>query len=128
MPLSMALAQILGLFYVVVGLGMLFNAGHYRKFYAEAVKNSAAFFASGIFALLVGVFLVLFHNFWVYSWETIITLIGWAALIKGILILLLPSQMMDMSKGWFKKSGLITAAGLGALIIGLVLGYFGFFA
>jgi uncharacterized membrane protein HdeD (DUF308 family) len=127
MPLSIALAQILALFYVIVGLGMLFNTGYYRKMYEQAVKNPSMLLVSGMFALVAGIFLVLFHNFWVYSWEVIITVIGWAALIKGILLLLIPGQMMDMSKKWFKKKYLVASSGGVAVLLGVLLGYYGFF-
>lgn len=127
MLLSLGIAQILSLFYIIFGISILFNKSFYHKFYTEVFKNPVIFAASGVVALFVGIFLVLFHNFWIYSWETIITLIGWLALVKGLLILLLPEQIMGMANAGFKQSGALTAVGIFALILGLVLGYFGFF-
>jgi len=79
------------------------------------------------FALLIGLVLVLTHNVWVWDWMVIITVLGWAALIKGAVILLLPKSM-EYFQGWFKTKTLLMIASLVAIILGVVLGYFGFFA
>jgi len=51
----------------------------------------------------------------------VITVIGWAALIKRILLLLIPGQMMDMSKNWFKKRYFVASAGGVAVLSGVLL-------
>lgn len=127
MHLSVALAQIFGMFYVILGLAMLFNTNYYRKLYADFFKNPPALLLWGILALFVGIFIILFHNYWVYSWETIITVIGWCALIEGVVLLLSPQQLEVITSGLLKKTGFVLFTGTITLIVGLVLGYFGFF-
>lgn len=127
MGLSVLMAQILGVTYLVVGLGLIFNVGYYQKAYREIAKDSAVFFLSGILALVIGTVLAIHHNLWIASWEVIITVFAWLAFLKGVLILLLPTQMMSVTDAWMKSKSLITIAGVFSIVIGLVLGYFGFF-
>ena len=46
---------------------------------------------AGVFALIVGLAIVLGHNVWSGgAAPAIVTLVGWASLVKGLLILFLP--------------------------------------
>lgn len=43
--------------------------------------------------LTIGIFHISFHNDWTLGNELLITLIGWAALVKGIAILIFPNTL-----------------------------------
>jgi len=128
METSILLAKIFGLTYIVVGLGMLINKEYYHKLFKEYLKNESLVYFGGVAALVVGIVILSFHNYWVSSWEVIITVFGWMALIKGILLLLVPKALIDLFRPWFKNETTLTLFGLLALVIGVVLGYFGFIA
>ena len=128
MELSIWLARVIGVVYFVVALGILFNGKYYQKVYQDYFKDTSVVILGGLSALAIGMAMVLAHNYWVASWEVILTLFGWAALLKGILFLLLPEQMKSLVKSMFKGMGIMWFAGIGALALGVVLGYFGFFA
>lgn len=81
----------------------------------------------GIFALVIGLVLILAHNHWVQSWEVIITALGWLALIKGILLLWAPEEMGKMTEKMMKGKGTLVVGGVIALVFGVVLGYFGWY-
>jgi len=76
-------------------------------------------------ALVVGFLIVSNHNVWVQDWTVLVTIIGWLALLKGVLIFLAPKFLIKLSASILKKTNLI---GLCAIILGLVFGYFGFLA
>lgn len=126
MELSVFLAKIIAVIYVVVGLGVLFNTTYYYKTTHSFMKDTGLMYVSGILALLVGVVFVLIHNNWTKDWTVIITLFGWLALVKGVLLLVFP-KIIKVFHTWLKKKSLFYFYGLMALILGVVFGYFGFF-
>jgi uncharacterized protein YjeT (DUF2065 family) len=128
MELSVFLAKVYGLVLVVVGLGMIFNKAYYHKMLKDLVAHSGFMYAGGVLALVVGVVLVLYHNVWVKSWVVIITLFAWCSLLKGVLLLLVPQGMTKLCQSVLKNDGLYYFMGILALVLGVLLGYYGFFA
>ena len=48
---------------------------------------------AGVFALVLGVVQVVGYNSWTFDYRGLVTLFGWAALLKGIAILFVPRYM-----------------------------------
>ncbi len=128
METSIFIAKLLGLAYTVIGLGMLLNGKYYKKQFDAMMKEAGVWYLGGVMALLVGYLIVSAHNVWEGSWVVLITIIGWMALLKGLLLLLFPAWFMDWSAGLFKKSKTMSTWGIFALVLGLVFVYFGFIA
>ncbi len=129
MELSVFLAQLIGLAYVSIGIGFLTDKKHYQGVYKAISKDDGQFFLfGGMVAFVAGFALVNSHNVWVADWPVVITVFGWIALIKGIALFIFPGVMMDMTRSFLKNDRFISGGGVLALVIGLVLGYFGFVA
>ena len=125
MELSVFIAKLFGVVCVAVGLGMLFNSNYYKKMMHAVMQETGLIYFGGIAALVIGVLIVLNHNIWEPSWVVVITILGWLAVVKGVLLLVFPKSI-SMFESWFKAKSTVTLAGVCALILGLVLGYFGF--
>ena len=125
MELSVFIAQILGLVYVSFGLGLLINGDYYKKVIDDMLKNTGFMIYGGMMALVFGFLIVKHHNLWVQDWRVLITLLGWIGLIKGVLLFVAPKALLDFSKPLLKDMNVL---GVGVLIMGSVIGYFGFFA
>ena len=91
----------------------------------EMMRNEGTLWLWGFFALAMGAIMVVLNNFWTSGLELVITIIGWLALIKGIVIMLFPSAMLTFYKRIIKDE-LLMWIGLVALILGIVLLYLGF--
>jgi len=128
MELSLYMAQLLGVVSVVIGLALLLRTSFYQKMYKTIIKNEAMLALSGMLAIVLGTVIVLAHNVWVADWPVIITVFGWLGVLKGVLLLFLPEEMAGLTVKWFKGKGLLVFGGLFYLILGLILGYFGWFA
>ncbi len=124
MDVALFVAQVYGLICVLVGLGLLFNGAHYKKAFDEMLGSAAGILYGGIAALFVGFLIVTHHNVWEQDWTVLVTLVGWLALIKGVLLLLAPKFLVDFSKPMMKN---MNGLGFGVLILGLVFCYFGYF-
>ena len=124
MDYSIILAQVLGLAFLVIGLGVLFQ----RRFTAEAIENAlqnpGCLWLMGVLALLIGAIMVPMQESWA-GWEWLPTLIGWLALLKGVLILLFPRSMIALYRRW-NRSGMLAFSGFVALVVGIVLVWIGF--
>lgn len=125
MELSIFVAKILALIYLAVGLGSFSGQISFKKVMSSFENSEGLTLIVGYFAVLVGMLLVEYHNIWVKDWTVLVTIVGWAALIKGVMYIAFPRQMFTMAKGMVKNeqswSVLIFA-------IGLLFGYFGFIA
>ncbi len=124
MDSTMILAQALGLILFIVGIGMLTR----RKFVSEAIENAVqnpgTLFLMGIVALIIGALMVTTQAAW-YGWQIVITLIGWVALLKGLLIILFPRSMATLYRKCAKPD-MIVIWGMLVTIIGLFLVWAGF--
>ena len=125
---SLFIARLFGLCYLVIGVGLLLNQKFWRQVIEDFSKNAATILLGGIFALVVGVVIVLTHNVWVANWTVIITIIGWIALIKGIWIIVLPSTVNRFMQFYQKNESILLVQSIGAIVLGVVLTFFGFFA
>lgn len=116
--------QILAIVYTAVGLGMLINTEFYKKLYADFAENAMGMYFGGLMAIIVGFLLVTFHNTWTKDFAVIITVLGWIALVKGIVIFICPKAMIAITKAMSKKNLKIMA--IFVIIFGLALAFLGF--
>lgn len=122
MGLSIFVAKVVSLLYLAAGIGALSGKITFAKIVDDFEKSPALTFMTGLFTLVVGMLLVQYHNIWVKDWPVLITIIGWAALIKGLMFIACP-QKISFFKSWYKKN---QTWGLVLIAIGLIFGYFGF--
>ena len=118
--------QLFSLVYLAVGIGMLINPDFYKKLFTDFCESAAVMYLGGLMALAVG-FLILAHRGirCTQDWAMILSLIGWLALIKGILILVRPNMMIAMTKDMMKDSLLKILPAI-IILIGLAFSFLGF--
>ena len=117
--------KILGTYMFIVSIGILIDSNHYKKALNGITAKSLIVFVWGILTVIIGLILVTFHNIWVQNWEVIITLISWAALLKGIFYVFFPKICIKLMKNITKKY-LLWVCWI-YLIIGAYLMYMSFF-
>jgi len=125
MELSIFLAQLYAVALLAIGLGLLFSSKYYVKAYEAMMKEAGILYFGGVVALIVGFLIVTRHNVW-QGWPTLITLFGWIALLKGVLLLVFPGFSVPMFKSWVASKSFIQIWGFVAIVLGLFLGYFAF--
>jgi len=124
---SIFLAKLMGPILVVVGLGILINRAPSQAVAEEVVKSRALLYVSGVLALIAGLGIVLTHNEWDLSWQVIITIIGWLAVVRGLLRVLIPQQIGDfITRVLARSPQVLTGSGVVALILGAVLAWKGY--
>jgi uncharacterized protein YjeT (DUF2065 family) len=105
---------------------MAVNPEFYKKMFSDFVENSATLYMGGIMALVVGMLIVMFHNTWTKDFSVIITIIGWIALIKGVVILVVPKTMVSLVKAIVERPNFMKIESIIAIIVGLLFSFLGF--
>lgn len=118
---SIFIAQLLGSLYILVGLGMFLSPSHYQKMLANFKESPSLLYLGGVLAFVVGCLICNFHWVWEPDWRSLITVIGCMAILKGILLLLIPTIFIN-----FFNQHYISYARWIALFTGSFFAYFGF--
>ncbi len=98
MQTSVYLAKLIGPFFLLVGLAVLINADAFRGIAKEFLASPGLIFLSGMLTLPVGIAIVLAHNVWVPNWRVLITLVGWLAVITGVIRIAAPQRITGVGK------------------------------
>ncbi|MCF7812445.1 hypothetical protein K9M59_02510 [Candidatus Gracilibacteria bacterium] len=122
METSFLLAKIFGVLFVLVGLGLLFNLKYYLKAMEAFLADTGLLYFAAFIMVSVGMLIVLHHNIWIGGWPVLVTILGWATLVKGALFLLFPQWIVGMKKNMCTQS-MCTFSGVLSLIVGLYLMY-----
>lgn len=129
MALTYFYAEWFGLLISVIALAMLAN----RRTMLEAIRemigagNRAVLFLAAILTLLLGLLLVLTHNIWTGNALTIVvTLLGWAFILRAVLLLFLPHSTLEKLFGWIRLEQVYYVVGILALVLGVWMSWAGF--
>ena len=122
---SILLAQIIGVLYLSVGIGMLVSKSHYQKLFQEFKTSATLIYIGGMMAILFGFIILHMNNVWEMSYIGVITLIGWIGIIKGIILLVKPDILMNQMPFWTKYLGFASTI---VILVGLMFSYYGFMA
>ena len=128
-PLTVFLGRLLGLYTLITGLWLLADKQEAVSTLPDMLGNRPLMIIIAIIALVVGLAIVLGHNFWSGGALTIlVTLIGWISLLRGLLFLFLPPAAIRqiLAVEQFERFFYIYVAI--PLILGAYLTYLGFTA
>jgi hypothetical protein len=126
MQASVFIAKLLGPILLVAGIAMLINRKELDAIAHELLRSPLLLLLLGIIDFAIGLAIVLTHNVWVADWRLIITLLGWALMVRGAVRMLIPRQAKALGTKLLKNTTVICAS-LGATIaLGVVLSSFGY--
>lgn len=122
-PLTLHLAVLIGLYDLAAGLAGLTGAIRWEALLDEFEKSPALTFVTGFMAFVIGGVLTLAHNIWTDPIAIIVSLIGWVALIEGLLIMVIPRPLLGLSRSLVTNQRAVSAFAIlvGALLITLGL-------
>ena len=89
-PRTLFLGRLIGLYCILISLAMGTHKQATVEIVTNLVHNPPVLFVAGVIAVAAGLALILGHNVWSGgALPVIVTLVGWVALTKGVLILFL---------------------------------------
>jgi uncharacterized membrane protein HdeD (DUF308 family) len=89
------LGRLLGLYLIAIAVAMLASRRRALATLDEMARSGPWMLFSGMVAMAAGLAIVLGHNVWTGgALAVVVTLFGWAALLKGVSLLLVPPEQM----------------------------------
>jgi len=102
MVASILIAQVLSIIYLAFAIGLLVSNDFYKKALPQIMSNSSTYLFGGFLAIVLGMLMIRHHNSWQNNWTSLITIIGWIALLKGITALVFPQYLYNIG-GFFMR-------------------------
>jgi hypothetical protein len=127
-PRTTFLSRLIGLYCIVVSLSMFTNKQATAETVTALINNRPLLYVVGVMAVAAGLAMVLSHNVWLGgALPVIVTLIGWATLIKGALFLFLSpeAEARVFLAGLHYETYFYLYAAI-SLLLGIYLAYGGF--
>ena len=129
MPLTFFLAQVYGLGSLILGVSVLFKKNAFIEMVDGIVTNRALTYAVGVTTVFLGLLAVLSHNIWDQgTLPLMVTLFGWAVLLKGINAMFASHAAMTKYVRVFKFGRLYWLYALIIIVIGAYFTIAGFAA
>jgi hypothetical protein len=125
MATTKMIAGLMGPTLLAIGIAILINAGHFPEMAKQIGNDPALIFVSGILLLVAGLAIVRVHNFWSGGWRVVVTVLGWLAVISGILRMFLPfwGASIASTLGQSSTPVIIIIGALVPLLVGGFLSY-----
>jgi hypothetical protein len=124
---SVFLARLFGLGMTITAIWILLDERDLAAIVQLLVLDRPATFLLSLMCLVSGLAVVLGHQIWSGGIAPIlVTLVGWVLLLRGLVLLFLPSNLLESLADALVGAGWLYFAGAVALGLGLILTYAGF--
>ena len=117
------LALFIGLYMLAGGTGILIDHRNYSGVIEEFRASVAVSYLGGVVVFVLGAVLVALHNVWTSPSAILVSLIGWAALIEGVLLLAFRRPFLDLISRFPVTARTMVPFGILAVAVGAWLVY-----
>jgi hypothetical protein len=109
---SKSIAGLIGPTLIAIAVALFFNHGAAPLFAAQIAREPILIFLSGILLFVAGLAIVRAHNHWTGGWPVLVTVLGWLAILSGLLRMLFPLRLAEIASVVVQNTGvpLIVAA------------------
>lgn len=119
-------AKLLGLYFLIVGLVVMFRRKSIMPTVSEIVKNRSLLLIVALVELLAGLSIIINYTEVSTSLEGIVSLVGWMLVVEGIVYLALPARYTQKMVRSFNKPAWYVGGGIVAALLGAYLAALGF--
>lgn len=119
---SKLIAALTGPLLVTMGASAILN----REMFPKLAQETGLIFLTGILLLLAGLAIVRVHNVWSGGWPVIITVLGWLAVVGGVVRMLFPEMGATIVEAVGPTTALIAIPGVVMIALGLFLSLKGY--
>ena len=126
MTVSIFLARVFALYFLAMGLAVIFHRKYIQECIDHIFENQAMLFVVSFMTLIIGILLVVAHPTWTSDWRVLITIIAWIALLKGIIFLFFPRHLKVFQRKMLMRPMLYPMIGILTVCLGLFFSYCGF--
>lgn len=126
MELSLFLAQLFGVYFIIVGLAVLLRPGMMKEIIVSLRGNHVLMILIALAQIVAGAAIAITHSVWSSDFRVVITIIGYWMILEGIFYLLISKKALRKFLGWFMHPMWYSGGGVIALIFGIALAGIGF--
>lgn len=120
------LAQLLGLYFIIIGVIVLYRRKAVMPAISELAKNRGLLLVLALAEVIAGLAVVITYPALTLDWRGVISVIGWVMLIEALVYLAMPSKKVQRFIKRFSNRSWYGASGAFAIIIGAYLAAAGF--
>src|ERR1700686_5272392 len=120
------IARLVGPVFVVSGAFMLLNGDAFRAMVEEFLHSPALIYFAGFLALLGGLAIVNVHNSWNWGWQLIVTVVGWLAIIGGIVRMTAPQFVEAIGAAIYTQPAVMIPVAILVVALGGFLSFKGY--
>jgi hypothetical protein len=128
MTLTAYVAQLLGVYLVLSGVLMIVREQAMMLLVPKFVDSPPFLYFLGSLRVLIGLAIVLAHNMWIGTLGTVIYVVGWLTILRGIAMLVLPVETEWKILAVFSRGNVWYTTAIVAIVLGGWLAYAGFAA
>ncbi len=121
-------ARVIGPLMLIIGAIVIARFDVIALVIPAILQDSPLAFITGMFTLIVGMVLFAAHHHWSGATAVIISILGLATIVRGVLLMLAPSLAASFATHALSGGGAPWIAGSVAVLIGAWLTYAGWFA
>ncbi len=119
--LTELLAIFLAVYLMAAGLGVMIERKSLASVVTDLQEHSILGHLAAVVAFFVGAAVVAIHNHWDSFLAGLVSLVGWAALIEGVLMLAVRRRFLAVFAPMMNSEPIIMAMGIVTSVGGLVL-------
>lgn len=93
-------ALLIGVYMIAGGLSGFVSGQRWNRIMDGFRQNDALTFISGVFVFVLGAVMVSLHNQWDSLLAIIVSVVGWAALIEGLVLIVIPAPLFVFAKAF----------------------------
>ena len=93
MTTSKMIAGLIGPTLVAIAAGMSLNLGSFPALAEQISRDAGLIFVSGILLFVAGLAILRVHDIWLGGWPVLVTVLGWLAVLGGLLRMLFPTRL-----------------------------------
>ena len=117
-PLTLQLLLLIGLYELVAGIAGLTGRIDWRAMTDEFMSSPSLSFVTGFMVFVLGGVMIMNHHHWTDLLAIIVSLVGWIALIEGIVMMLAAKPVLIFFRPLI---GSQRAVSLFAILFGIIL-------
>ena len=118
--ITIILAHIFGLTFMVLGLSMFLNKKWTASVVEEISKSQGLIWLAGLLTVFMGAFIISFNYIWTSGLPLFVTILGWLTFIKGAVILIFPHFTISYYTK-MNRDNIFVWGGVIVFILGLLL-------
>ena len=123
MTTSKWIAGLMGPTFVAMAAALLINLNSMPELTEEISHEPMLILVSGTLLFIAGLAILRVHNRWAADWSTVVTVLGWLAILAGLVRMLFPIELATVIPGIGQRSDVIGPALVVFLLLGIFLTY-----